>query len=107
MKSSTREGGFCLCRRGFNRRVFWVSTAGFLVYGRSGFWLMGDQIWEKRVIWFLVDVRSNLREMCDRIRFVSPLVCPRREGQLVRPRVRQGLKPTFRTPNWHIRGLRG
>ena len=31
--------------------------------------------------------------MCDRIRFVSPLVCPRREGQLVCPLVRQGLKP--------------
>ena len=36
---------------------------------------------------------TNLREMCDRIRFVSLLVCPRREGQLVRPRLRQGLKP--------------
>ncbi|MEG4215579.1 hypothetical protein QUA27_26205 [Microcoleus sp. Pol14C6] len=44
MKSSTREGGFCLCSRGFNRRGFWVSTAGFFVDGRS-----------------------NLREMCDRV----------------------------------------
>jgi len=31
--------------------------------------------------------------MSDRIRFVSPLVCPRREGQLVRPQLRQRLKP--------------
>ncbi|MEG4403448.1 hypothetical protein [Microcoleus sp. MON2_D5] len=46
---------------------------------------MGDRIF--------VDGRSNLREMCDRILSVSPLVCPRRESQLVRPRVRQGLKP--------------
>ncbi|MFB8794437.1 MAG: hypothetical protein U7126_09465 [Microcoleus sp.] len=41
VKSSTREGGFCLCRRGFNRRVFWVSTAGFFVDGRSHFWVDG------------------------------------------------------------------
>jgi len=53
---------------------------------RSGFLVMGDRV-------FGLIGRSNLREMCDRIRFVSPLVCPRREGQLVRPRVRQGLKP--------------
>ncbi|MEG5035660.1 hypothetical protein [Microcoleus sp. AT3-D2] len=52
MKSSTREGGFCLYRRGFNRWVLWVSTAGFLVDGRSDFLLIG---------------RSNLREMCDRV----------------------------------------
>ena len=65
VKSSTREGGFCLCSRGFNRRGFWVSTAGgfgfqplgvlwmgdrlrlrydFLANGRSGFLWMGDLI---------------------------------------------------------------
>jgi len=46
-----------------------------------------------RAMGFFVDGRSNLRAMCDRIRFVSPLVCPRREGQLVRPRVRRGFQP--------------
>ncbi|MBD1882707.1 hypothetical protein [Microcoleus vaginatus] len=71
---------------GFNRWVFDLWAIGFFVDGRSGFWVDGRS-------GFLLIGRSNWREMCDRIRFVSPLVCPRREGQLVRPRVRQGLKP--------------
>ena len=58
----------------------------FGLIGRSGFLVVGDRV-------FGLIGRSNLREICDRIRFVSPLVCLRREGQLVRPRVRQGLKP--------------
>ncbi|MEG3978544.1 hypothetical protein QT970_28605 [Microcoleus sp. herbarium8] len=59
MKSSTRAGGFCLYSRGFNRRGFWVSTAGVFVDGRSHFWVS--------TAGFLVDGRSDLREMCDLI----------------------------------------
>ncbi|WP_377474535.1 MAG: hypothetical protein P2A85_18435 [Microcoleus anatoxicus] len=45
VKSSTRApSGFCLCRRGFNRRGFWVSTAGFLWMGDRIFGLMGDRV---------------------------------------------------------------
>ncbi|MEG4110528.1 MULTISPECIES: hypothetical protein [unclassified Microcoleus] len=51
--------------------------SSFLLIGRSDF--CG---WAIEFLW-----------MGDRIRFVSPLVCPRGEGQFVRPRVRQGLKP--------------
>ncbi|MEK0188816.1 hypothetical protein, partial [Microcoleus anatoxicus] len=62
VKSSTRGGGFCLCRRGFNRRGFWVSTAEFFVDGRSGFWLMGDRIFCGWAIGFLGRFgRSNLK----------------------------------------------
>ncbi len=68
VKSSTRGGGFCLCSRGFNRRGFWVSTAGFFVDGRShfcgwaiefernvrsGFWWMGDRVFGGWAIGFL------------------------------------------------------
>jgi len=74
VKSSTREGGFCLCTRGFNRRVFWVSTAGFLWMGDRVFygWAIGFFVeraieFERNVrSGFLLSGRSNLREMCDR-----------------------------------------
>jgi hypothetical protein len=82
-------------RDSYASRVFVLSGAiEFERNVRSGFLVMGDSLrdsYASRV--FGLIGRSNLREMCDRIRFVSSLVCPRREGQLVRPRVRQGLKP--------------
>ncbi|MEG4999050.1 hypothetical protein [Microcoleus sp. B4-D4] len=49
-----------MCSRGFNRRGFWVSTAGFFVDGRSGFLLIGRSN-------FLVDGRSGFLWMGDRI----------------------------------------
>ncbi len=60
VKSSTREGGFCLCSRGFNRRGFWVSTAGFFVDGRSHFWIDGRS-------GFLLIGRSGFLWMGDRV----------------------------------------
>ncbi|MEG4059219.1 MULTISPECIES: hypothetical protein [unclassified Microcoleus] len=59
MKSSTREGGFCLCSRGFNRRGFWVSTAGFFVDGRSGFWWICDRVFCGWAIEFERNVRAG------------------------------------------------
>ncbi|MCC3474447.1 MULTISPECIES: hypothetical protein [unclassified Microcoleus] len=90
MESSTRAGGFCLCSRGFNRRVFWVSTVGFFVDVRSHFWLMGftdsdketgflaefvacDRVLSKKpgfwglAIGFCVDGRSGFVWMGDRV----------------------------------------
>ncbi|WP_377478123.1 MAG: hypothetical protein P2A85_06220 [Microcoleus anatoxicus] len=64
VKSSTREGGFCLCRRGFNRRVFWVflwmGDRVFGLIGRSHFWVDGRSgfLWMGRSHFF-VDVRSG------------------------------------------------
>ncbi|MEG4459843.1 hypothetical protein QUA98_02895 [Microcoleus sp. D3_18cC1] len=40
---------------------------------RSDFWFMGDRLFGKRAIEFLVDGRSNLREMCDRAISCSPI----------------------------------
>ncbi|WP_377474537.1 MAG: hypothetical protein P2A85_18440 [Microcoleus anatoxicus] len=67
VKSSTRApSGFCLCRRGFNRRGFWVSTAGFLWMGDRifgfqppGFLWMGDRFFVDRAIEFERNVRSG------------------------------------------------
>ena len=59
VKSSTREGGFCLCSRGFNRRGFWVSTAGGFVDGRSLTPTL--RLFGQRAIGFFVDGRSNLK----------------------------------------------
>jgi hypothetical protein len=81
VKSSTREGGFCLCRRGFNRRGFCGWAIGFFVDGGDPILVDGgDPIfceWGRSD--FLVDGRSgflwmgrsNLREMCDRLLLLS------------------------------------
>ncbi len=84
-KSSTRGGGFCLCSRGFNRRGFWVSTAGFFcglgrshffVDGRSHFCGLGrshfcglgrSHFWVDGRSHFFVDGRSHFWFLGDRI----------------------------------------
>jgi hypothetical protein len=57
MESSTRAGGFCLCRRGFNRRGFWVFG-----FQSPGFVWMGDRIFCGWAIGFLVDGLYRLRQ---------------------------------------------